>query len=147
MIQQIPREEIHKELDLIQSCIRRMADNSFKIKGWLMALYAVLFALLPKNIDFLWIYMLFLVFTICFWYLDAIFLRTERVYRKIYAWVLEQREHGSRELIYHLDPEEFKNKIKPEDKIIKVMGSRTLLWFYIIPLLIITIFFLSTKLG
>ena len=27
-------EEIHKEIDLIQSCITRMAQNSFMIKGW-----------------------------------------------------------------------------------------------------------------
>lgn len=27
-------EEIHKEIDLIQSCITRMAQNSFMIKGY-----------------------------------------------------------------------------------------------------------------
>lgn len=26
-------EEIHKEIDLIQSCISRMAQNSFMVKG------------------------------------------------------------------------------------------------------------------
>ena len=31
-------EEIHKEIDLIQACITRMAQNSFKIKGWFVSI-------------------------------------------------------------------------------------------------------------
>jgi len=27
-------EELHKEIDLVQGCINRMAQNSFHIKGW-----------------------------------------------------------------------------------------------------------------
>ena len=47
----IQMEEIHKEIDLIQSCITRMAQNSFMVKGWFVSLYAVVLALLPeKNI-------------------------------------------------------------------------------------------------
>ena len=30
----IDNEIIHKEIDLIQSCISRMANNSFLLKGW-----------------------------------------------------------------------------------------------------------------
>ena len=30
-------EIIHKEIDLIQSCISRMANNSFLLKGWLIS--------------------------------------------------------------------------------------------------------------
>lgn len=43
-------EEIHKEIDLIQSCITRMAQNSFMVKGWFVSLYAVVLALLPKKL-------------------------------------------------------------------------------------------------
>ncbi|WP_058230001.1 hypothetical protein [Clostridium butyricum] len=42
---------IHKELDLIESCISRMAKNSFYLKGWYISLIAVILALLPKQID------------------------------------------------------------------------------------------------
>lgn len=35
---------LHKELDLIQSCITRMAQNSFTIKGWYFALIIVISA-------------------------------------------------------------------------------------------------------
>ena len=34
-------EEIHKEIDLIQSCISKMANNSFLIKGWLITLISI----------------------------------------------------------------------------------------------------------
>ena len=44
-------EEIHKEIDLIQSCITRMAQNSFMVKGWFVSLYAVVLALLPEKIN------------------------------------------------------------------------------------------------
>ena len=44
---EISIEEIHKEIDLIQSCITRMAQNSFMIKGWFVSIYAVILALLP----------------------------------------------------------------------------------------------------
>ena len=37
---EISIEEIHKEIDLIQSCITRMAQNSFMIKGWFVSIYA-----------------------------------------------------------------------------------------------------------
>ena len=30
----IKNEDIYKELDFIQSCITRMANNSFSMKGW-----------------------------------------------------------------------------------------------------------------
>lgn len=43
-------EEIHKEIDLIQSCITRMAQNSFMVKGWFVSLYAVVLALLPEKL-------------------------------------------------------------------------------------------------
>ena len=44
-------EEIHKEIDLLQSCITRMAQNSFMIKGWFVSCYAVILALLPEKVN------------------------------------------------------------------------------------------------
>ena len=40
-----------KEIDLIQACINRMAQNSFMIKGWTISLVAVVLALLPESFD------------------------------------------------------------------------------------------------
>ena len=37
-IENIQVEELHKEIDLIQGCINRMANNSFLLKGWLVSI-------------------------------------------------------------------------------------------------------------
>ena len=47
----VPIVERHKEIDLIQSCINRMAQNSFQVKGWTVALFAVILALLPEKVE------------------------------------------------------------------------------------------------
>jgi hypothetical protein len=70
-----------KEIDLIQACISRMAQNSFMVKGWLITLIAVVLALLPENFDIRRLSIVGVVITSCFWYLDASFLRIEILYR------------------------------------------------------------------
>lgn len=100
----IQMEEIHKEIDLIQSCITRMAQNSFMVKGWFVSLYAVVLALLPEKINLFLLCTVLIMVNLMFWYLDAFFLRTEKIYRKIYDWVLEMRPKNNRELLYQLNP-------------------------------------------
>lgn len=70
----VKMEELHKEIDLIQGCINRMAQNSFLIKGWTVTLFAVILALLPEKVEqtnkiFLGIVML--AISLMFWYLDS----------------------------------------------------------------------------
>lgn len=72
----VPIVERHKEIDLIQSCINRMAQNSFQVKGWTVALFAVILALLPEKVEstnkfFLGVVML--AVSVMFWYLDSFF--------------------------------------------------------------------------
>ena len=43
---------LHKEIDLIQDCIKRMANNSFLIKGWTVSLIAVVLALAKDKLIF-----------------------------------------------------------------------------------------------
>ena len=38
----VNNEDIYKELDLIQSCITRMASNSFAMKGWHIGIISAL---------------------------------------------------------------------------------------------------------
>ncbi|MEA2096289.1 MAG: hypothetical protein U9P73_06320 [Candidatus Cloacimonadota bacterium] len=38
-------ENLHKEIDLIQDCIRRMAQNSFIVKGWILSLITIVITL------------------------------------------------------------------------------------------------------
>lgn len=134
-------EEIHKEIDLIQSCISRMAQNSFMVKGWFVSIYAVILALLPEKVNMLLLCVSLISANLIFWYLDGFFLRTEKIYRKIYDWVLEVRPKNNRELMYQLNPTCFKGKIGEVESIWKIMWSKTLRWFYLIPLLIVMVVF------
>lgn len=122
------REVLHKEIDLIQGCINRMAQNSFLLKGWTVSLIAVVLAL-GKDYEFRYLALLLLLPTVCFWYLDAFFLRTEKMYRKMYEWVIANRKQ-TEEHLYELNPRRFAGDVPGE---FRVMFSRTLFVFYGIP--------------
>lgn len=133
-MEKITTEIIHKEIDLIQSSITRMAHNSFLIKGWTISLIAVVLALSDKNINPLLLTSILVIPLISFWYLDAFFLHTEKMYRQMYETVIKKRKDGSDEQLYDLNPTQYIDQV---DSRIKLMFSTTLRFFYGIPLLII----------
>ena len=132
---QIPNEELFKEIDLIQACIDRMARNSFMIKGWALTLFAGALALLKGDIfSYPWLVLIAVVLPyIAFWYIDAYFLNVEKSYRALYKWVITQRPNGDKTRQYDLDPRRFMGKFH------KVFFSKTLLLFFGVPSIIITI--------
>ena len=123
---------LHKEIDLIQACITRMAHNSFLLKGWTVSLVAVVLAL-AKDFDFLYLSLLLLLPVLCFWYLDAFFLRTERMYRKMYEWVIANRAQTN-DFLYDLNPHRFAATVPDE---VRIMFSKTLLIFYGTPAVVL----------
>lgn len=128
------KEILHKEIDLIQSAINRMANNSFLLKGWLISIIAVVLALSKDSIVSKNDYAIFIVMllpTLTFWYLDAFFLHKERCYRKLYDWVIENREK-SKEFLYNLNYKRFEIEVH---SIFRIMFSTTLLVFYGLPFL------------
>ncbi len=125
---------LHKEIDLIQNCISRMARNSFMLKGWAISLLAVVIALTADRLNPLFLFCSVFIPLLCFWYLDAFFLRTEKMYRKMYEWVLKERKEGRTDFQYDLEPSRFKNQV---DTHCRVMFSTTLKVFYGIPLLVV----------
>jgi len=127
------REVLHKEIDLIQACITRMANNSFLLKGWAITIIAVVLALADKAINPAVLSTILLIPLISFWYLDAFFLRTEKMYRKMYVWVLEKRKADDSAFLYDLNPHRF---VKEVPTTISVMLSVTLRWFYGVPALL-----------
>lgn len=133
-IKDLSIEEIHKEIDLIQSCISKMASISFLIKGWLITLISVVVALSYDKIDFSIIAGILTIIILCFWYLDAFFLRAERLYIKLYEWVVIERPNGNRQKLYDLNLNRFNDCV---DSIGKIMVSKTLIVFYCIPVLLI----------
>jgi len=127
-------EVLHKEIDLIQNCINRMAQNSFLIKGWTLTVVTIVLALSEKLIDSIYLCLVLLIPLVAFWYLDAFFLHTERMYRKMYEWVLDARHKEDYSHLYDLNPHRFKEQI---DSICKIMWSVTLRIFYGIPFIIV----------
>lgn len=130
---------MHKEIDLLQSCIDRMAKNSFMIKGWFVSIYAVILALLPEKVDVMLLCVVLIVVNILFWYLDGVYLRDEKIYRRIYQWVVEARKQNDRELMYQLELNLYKNKIGTMDSVGKIMLSKSLFIFYAIPLAVLLV--------
>ncbi len=136
------KENLHKEIDLIQDCIKRMAKNSFLIKGWAISLIAGVLALSGKNVNPYFLGVVVLVPLISFWYLDAFFLYTERLYRKMYEWVIDERPKLNNENMYSLNPHRFKNQLKNKntgrmESEWTVMWSKTLRNFYLIPIVLV----------
>jgi len=128
---------LHKEIDLIQDCIKRMASNSFLIKGWMLSISGIILAIV-FNKDVANVYpatWIVAVIILSFWYLDAHFLRIERMFRKLYSWVIENRK-TSEEYMYDLNPQRFENNVA---SLWVVMWSDTLWIFYFIPLMAIVI--------
>lgn len=78
----MPNEKI-KHLEFIQDVIARMNQNSFQMKGWMVAIASTLLALYAstKNEAFA----LVAVFpTLVFWFLDSYYLQQERKFRGLY---------------------------------------------------------------
>jgi len=133
-----------KEIDLIQSCINRMAQNSFMIKGWTISLIAVVLALLPESFDVTGLCLIGIVATVCFWYLDAFFLRTEKLYRWKYDWVISNRLSCNK---YFCDLNPYNKDMwipnndgstKASPTVVEIMFTKTLLPVYL-PLIILSI--------
>jgi len=108
-----------KELEIIQGIINRMAHNSFLIKGWTITLVVVTL-LLQGNKYYTFIPIL------VFWFLDAYFLRLERLYRRLYNWVKDNRLK-TEDFLFDLNYKRFE---KEEQSILRIMFSITLSLFY-----------------
>ena len=133
-------EEFHKEIDLIQGCISRMAQNSFMIKGWAYMLVAVFVALTAENLHLYILCATGIFLLLVFWCLDAFFLKMEKLYRFKYEWVITNRPEGKREYLYDLNPYQSKTRLnhKKVPSVISVMFSKphTLMMFYGSPIFI-----------
>ena len=126
-------EELFKEIDLIQGCIKRMASNSFLIKGWALSVFAGVTAITKgENLNnIVLLICTTLVPFVCFWILDAYFLQTERRFRMMYSDRLEKRKQNDYSNLYDLNPNRYK-----VDGVCEVMWSITLRVFYGIPFII-----------
>lgn len=146
-------QKLHKEIDLVQDVLKRMAANSFRVKAWTMAILGGVLALskeiifqtpsTPVNEVASISLSIFLVLeVIVFWYLDGFFLRAKRRYKNLYQWLLEYR-HQTDEYLYDLNT--FTRAVNGKSteikapSVIKAMLSKTLLPFYVLPFLFVAV--------
>ena len=116
------KEYMLKEIGIIQDIIKRMGFNSFMIKGWAITLVVV--ALLLKGTE----YQVGIAFIplLVFWFLDAYFLWQERMYRKLYEWVINNRLKTD-EYLFDMNAYRFEDEVQSK---FRIMFSITLRWFY-----------------
>jgi hypothetical protein len=116
------KEFMFKEIKIIQDIIKRMAFNSFLIKGWTITLVAATLLLNGSK------YQIFISYIplFAFWFLDAYFLRKEKLYRKLYEWVIQHRLETD-EFLLDMKIDRFEKEVKSS---LKLMFSITLGWFY-----------------
>jgi hypothetical protein len=140
---ELAQEALHKELDLCQSVVSRMAKNSFQLKTWAFGLTGGVLAIAKDGLfDNPWssfyIPILVLVILFSFWYLDAYFLRQEQLFLKVYERIVADPTCKNR-IRYDLRPDEQMNIKSDSEK--KIMWSITLRWFYGIPFLLTVLLF------
>lgn len=107
MTNQIDNAVIHKEIDLIQSIINRMAQNSFMLKGWVITIFVAVIALNVQTERFIQNLTLS-IFPLAFWYIDAYYLYIERKYRRLYENRIILRKSGNSDNLYSLGIGEIK---------------------------------------
>ena len=77
------KESKLKHIDIVQSTISRMAQNSFAIKGWTITVLVGLFVFLQKD-NFRNNMIIYLIPIIFFCVLDSYYLWQESLFRKLY---------------------------------------------------------------
>lgn len=124
-----------KEIDLIQDIIKRMAHNSFLIKGWAITLILTTFLLKSDNLEKG--ALISLLPLVGFWFLDSFYLTTERNYRKLHEWIIINRKHNL-DSCFDLSLK----KVEKKEVFICALFSNTMFLFYI-PLLSIVVVILK----
>lgn len=141
------KDILFKEIDLIQNCINKASQSSFVVKGWLITLIAVVLALFSENVRWQNICLIVFASSLCFWYLDAFFLKVDKLYRWKYEWVINNRMLTDE---YRFDLNPYNINMLGNDEsgaarkiphTICVMFSKTLLVFYA-PLLVVSLAYL-----
>lgn len=98
----------YKHMDYIQSAITRMASNSFYLKGWNITVITAIVTLSFKESDWR-IYSCALVLNIVFWFLDAYYLRQEKLFRELYNKVSKVNDDSL--IDFSMNTSEFEDKV------------------------------------
>ncbi|MBA7578102.1 hypothetical protein ES708_19958 [subsurface metagenome] len=136
---------------MVQNIIKRMAQNSFMLKGWSLTIYTVLIALNLENLQWAFFLNAFIIIGF-FWLLDSYYLRQERLFRKLWEKKVDlfnkEIEKLNKEL-FDMDTEKIQSSLSKKQKVKSILGvmfSTTECLFYL-PIEIISIIFMIVHLG
>ncbi|QTE71021.1 hypothetical protein JRC49_14750 [Clostridiales bacterium FE2011] len=79
-----------KHLEMIETVIERIGNNSFQLKGWSVTLVSIIGALSAQGSEKKFFLLAFIPL-LAFWMLDAFYLQIERKYRVLYKQVLDDK--------------------------------------------------------
>lgn len=119
-------EEKLKHLDIIQGVVNRLADCSFKLKGWSVTLVVGLLALSLATKDKIAMVALSFIPLIVFWILDGYYLWQERLFRALYVQVSKITKQE--DIDFSMDTSSF---IGEKRTLCKSILSFTLILFYL----------------
>lgn len=145
---EVNKEDVLKELDMLQNCISRMSTNSFALKGWYVTVITALLTFMFTSDSTLTDKLLgvLIIITIIFWYLNSYYLLLERKYRARYEWFLKNRVYSkeiSTQKIFDLNVNDKSDaEINKNEKLLSAMLSTTFKLLYIIPLVIEILLFI-----
>lgn len=122
-----------KHLEMTQTIISRMSQNSFSLKGWAITLVAGIFALAAKDAN-LSFFLISYVPIILFWFLDSYYLQMERKYRTLYNHLITNKKAESD---FNLKPP--KSDWKEKTCYVQSLISKTEVPFYCILAVLVAI--------
>ncbi|EAJ7868180.1 hypothetical protein I1C04_000745 [Campylobacter jejuni] len=124
---------IIEELKMIQDIIKRMADNSFKLKNWCLTVVVVTM-LFQQGVDNL----IPIIPLFSFWFLDSYYLHIEREFRDLYN--IKVRQFNNSANLKQSMQSHFVFEINGKftfKKLFIVGFSKTILYFYGVVLILI----------
>lgn len=135
---------LHKEIDLIQSCIKKYDDRSLMIKGWSIALVGLIVGLNSSSILIfhekatpvalsLLLMLNFLLYTI-----DVHNQKKKWQYVQLYRWTIANRKFDDQpwKHVYSLDYTRFENSLGSFKLSVFSKTVYNTLWFFILALMI-----------
>ena len=120
------RTFLFEEIGIVKDIASRMGNNSFLIKGWAVTLIVASLVIGGTFYQHLVAFFPWFVF----WAYDAYFLRMERLYRKLYDWLIKNRLK-TEEFLMEIERTSLDKRFGKEiPSMWRVMFSRTLVVFY-----------------
>ena len=119
-----------KHLEIIEDVIERMGNNSFQLKGWAVALVALVGALSAQGSDKRF-FLLAIIPLLSFWFLDSYYLQLERKYIILFKQVSKKSEQ---DIDFNMDIHSIEYEADDKKRInyFKCLSSKTEAPFYLI---------------